>query len=110
MCDRSTARFKDLASTCGVAQLNVTTTDNWKGDDTPEMVHLMRRQAVPRCRKCNSKLEARGKSICDSCEKVGDRVLLLFMLGVVIISVNAPLQANTSAIALTQSIHQHHSC
>ena len=73
-CIHPTERFQDTASTCGVARLEVTAAKNWvenhdaEGDS--EMMNLMRRQMMQKCRVCEKQLDAREQNICESCAKV----------------------------------------
>ena len=73
-CIHSTERFKDTASTCGVAQLEVTGAKNWArnrdSEGKSEMMNLMRKQMAPTCCVCEKELEAHEQDICESCAKV----------------------------------------
>ena len=71
-------KFEDTESTCGVATCEVINVhgDDWKKNDTPEAVKLMRRQMVPKCRVCTAPLTVSGQTICVSCVTVGLRLCL----------------------------------
>ena len=65
-------KFEDTESTCGVATCDVINVhgDDWKTNNTPEAVKLMRRQMVPTCRVCKAVLKVSYPSICVSCATV----------------------------------------
>ena len=72
-CAHPTEPFEDTASTCGVATLDVKSVagDDWRENDKSDVVSVMHRQAVPRCRVCKSRPAVPGQSICESCATVG---------------------------------------
>ena len=51
----SIEKFKDLASTCGVAQLEVNTASDWNENKDSETVALMRKKILPKCPVCKKK-------------------------------------------------------
>ena len=65
----SAEKFKDLASTCGVAQLEVTSASNWDENKDSETVNLMRKKMLPKCPVCKKIPLSRDKEICASCAK-----------------------------------------
>ena len=75
-CIHPTERFKDTASTCGVAQLEVIGAKNWArnrdSEGKLEMMNLMRKQMAPTCCVCEKELEAREQDICEPCAKVSN--------------------------------------
>ena len=65
----SIEKFKDLASTCGVAQLEVNTASDWNENKDSETVALMRKKILPKCPVCQNKTLPRDKEMCASCAK-----------------------------------------